>query len=442
MSEDSTVLVTGAGVDKTQGIDFPLASDLLPEINGYLTQTDEGKAVEALLRERIPNLRFRFDRFINSAITDIAQREPEQLRDTVTRVNAAVEALPDDEENHTTRVQGQLIVRLFNQLQQIASANQIDEETRNLIDEAFGSQANEFDLDDHIVDIRTLSVSDTFKGILRHVLRQSLESGANEVARALGADLLDIERLLIDKFLGFYNNKLPDIKSYVYIAWAFWAFLVNKDKSVSSAHEDLPFYSNIPSTWKGVTLNYTSFLERKLGLEQVSYFHGGLTQYVRMDNRELLQFDDFEDSSPVEMLSNQVCDNWHFDEDNPVRSRCLIPSLVPPLRLKPILSKEYVTIWYNALKWLENANKIIIAGYSLNTADEHFNDLFRGLTGKQIIVIGPTVLSDEYMERISSVFGIAPNQFTTTRIQGNSAKQNQHIKLIEAYADGVNLSEL
>lgn len=442
MAEETTVLVTGAGVDKTPGINFPLAPDLLPEINGYLTQTDEGKAVEALLREQIPNLRFRFDRFINSAITDIAQREPEQLRDTITRVNAAVEALPDDEENRSTRVQGQLIVRLFNQLQQIASANQIDEETRNLIEEAFGSQASEFDLDDHIVDIRTLSVSDTFKSILRYVLRQSLESGANEVARALGADLLDIERLLIDKFLGFYNNKLPDIKSYVYIAWAFWAFLVNKDKSVSNTHEQLPFYSNIPNAWKGVTLNYTSFLEKTLGLDQVSYFHGGLTQYVRMDNRELLEFDGFENSTPSEMLSNQICNSWHFDEDNPVKSKCLIPSLVPPLRLKPILSKEYVTIWYNALQWLKDADKIVMVGYSLNTADEHFNDLFRGLTGKQIIVIGPDVLSEAYIERISSVWGIAANQFTDTRIQGKPAKQNQHIRLIEAYADGVNLSEL
>jgi len=32
----SNVLVTGAGVDKTDGIDFPLANNLLPEICRFI----------------------------------------------------------------------------------------------------------------------------------------------------------------------------------------------------------------------------------------------------------------------------------------------------------------------------------------------------------------------------------------------------------------------
>ena len=116
MPERTTVLVTGAGVDKTPGIDFPLAADLLPAINGYLTRTDEGKAVDALLHNKISGLRFRFDRFINNAITDIAQREPEQLRETIQRVQRVVDELPDDDENRIPKKQGELIVRLFNQL--------------------------------------------------------------------------------------------------------------------------------------------------------------------------------------------------------------------------------------------------------------------------------------------------------------------------------------
>ncbi len=442
MPERTTVLVTGAGVDKTPGIDFPLAADLLPAINGYLTRTDEGKAVDALLRKKISGLRFRFDRFINNAITDIAQREPEQLRETVQRVQRVVDELPDDDENRIPKKQGELIVRLFNQLQKIATANQIDDETRQLIEDVFGDRSSEFDLDDHVVDIRTLSVSDTFKSILRHTLRQSLNSDSNRIAHALGADLLDIEKLLIDKFLGFYNNRLPDIKNYVYISWCFWAFLMHRDKEVRNSTPSLPFYEGIPQNWKGITLNYTSFLESRLQAMNTVYFHGGLSTYVRMDNRQLLTFDSYQNKSPQELLESHICDNWYFDENDPAKSRCLIPSLVPPLRLKPILSKEYIDLWYRAGQWLSQAEHVVLVGYSLNTADEHFNDLLRALNGKQITVIGPDVLGDSYMSRVASVWGVSAEQFTRTQVQNKQAAKLRDITLIEAYAHEITLGEL
>jgi hypothetical protein len=437
-----TVLVLGAGVDKTQGIDFPLAADLLPAINGYLTRNEEGKQVEQLLRSKIPDLRFRFDRFINSAITDIAHREPEELRATIQRVQQAVAELPEGEEHETTRKQGQLIVRLFDQLQSIAEHNAIDEETRNLIEEVFGEDVGRFDLDDHIVDIRTLSVSDTVKNIIRYTLRQSLESGANEVAHALGADLLNIEQLLIEKFLGFYNNKLPDIKSYVYISWCFWAYLVHENKRVRNEGSPIPFYKDIPDGWHGVTLNYTSFLEDQLGTEAALYFHGGLSQYVRMDNRMLLRFDDFENHSALELLESHICDSWRFDRDEPWKSVCLIPSLIPPLRLKPILSKEYIELWHRAAVLLESAENIVIIGYSLNTADEHFNDLLRGARDKGIFIVGPGATQESFVHRVTKIFGVAASEFTNSRIQNLPAKQAHRIHLIKGFADQVDLAAL
>lgn len=442
MADRLTVLVTGAGVDKTPGIDFPLAADLLPAINGYLTRTDEGKAVDTLLRNKISGLRFRFDRFINNAITDIAQREPEQLRETILRVQRVVDQLSDDEANRVHKKQGELIVRLFNQLQQIASANRIDDETRQLIEDVFGDRSSEFDLDDHVVDIRTLSVSDTFKSILRHTLRQSLNSDSNRISHALGADLLDVEKLLIEKFLGFYNNRLPDIKNYVYISWCFWAFLLHRDKEVRNSAPELPFYQGVPRDWKGITLNYTSFLEARLQAVNTVYFHGGLSTYVRMDNRQLLTFDSFRDKSPQELLESHICDNWHFDENNPAKSRCLIPSLVPPLRLKPILSKEYIDLWYKAGQWLERADHVVVVGYSLNTADEHFNDLLRALNGKRITVIGPDVLEGAYMARVASVWGTSADQFTRTQLQDKAAARLREITLIQAFAHEINLGGL
>ena len=442
MPERMTVLVTGAGVDKTPGIDFPLAADLLPAINGYLTRTDEGKAVDTLLRNKINGLRFRFDRFINNAITDITQREPEQLRETILRVQRVVDELPGDEANQILKKQGELIVRLFDQLQKIATANLIDDETRQLIEDVFGDRSSEFDLDDHVVDIRTLSVSDTFKSILRYTLRQSLNADSNRIAHALGADLLDIEKLLIDKFLGFYNNRLPDIKNYVYISWCFWAFLMHRDKEVRNSTPTLPFYEGIPQSWKGITLNYTSFLESRLQGMNTIYFHGGLSSYIRMDNRQLLTFDSYQNKSPQELLESHICDNWYFDENAPAKSCCLIPSLVPPLRLKPVLSKEYIDLWHKAGEWLGKACHVVLVGYSLNTADGHFNDLLRALNGKRITVIGPDVLGDSYIKRISSVWGVDADQFTRTQLQNKTAAQFREITLIQAFAHEINLGEL
>ncbi|WGE89855.1 hypothetical protein [Actinobacillus arthritidis] len=394
------------------------------------------------MRDKISGLRFRFDRLINSAITDITQRDPIQLRGVIQRIQETIVKLPDDEEMRIQKKQGELIVRLFDQLQKIASANVIDDKTRELIDEVFGENAKDFDLDDSIVDIRSLNVSDTFKSILRYTLRQGLDSTPNRIASILVGDLLDIEKLLIEKFLGFYNNKLPDIKNYIYIAWCFWAFLLYKDKGVRATQENIPFYENIPKNWKGITLNYTSFLEYYLGEKNTIYFHGGLSTYVRMDNRELLTFDDFESKSPLELLESHICDNWSFDEDDPANSCCLIPSLVPPLRLKPILSKKYIDLWFQSGQWLKDADHIIIIGYSLNTADEHFNDLLRALSGKKITVIGPNVLSEAYMKRIESVWGISPQQFTHKKSQNKKSAQCREITLIEAYANDINLSEL
>lgn len=437
-----TVIILGAGVDKTPGIDFPLAADLLPAINGYLTKTEEGKQVEELLRGSIPDLRFRFDRFINSAITNIAHREPEQLRATIRRVQDAVNQLPDSADHEKTRKQGLLIIRLFNQLQSIAESNTIDEVTRQLIDDVFGQDAGQFDLDDTVVDIRSLSVSDTVKTIIRFTLRQSLESGANEVAHALGSDLLDIEQLLIDKFLGFYNNKLADIKSYVYISWCFWAFLVHENKRVIESTTDIPFYDTIPADWQGITLNYTSFLEDQLGEDQSIYFHGGLSQYIRMDNRMLLKFDQYDRLTAPELLEANIIGSWSFDRDDPEKSVCLIPSLIPPLRLKPILSKDYIDIWHKSSERINQADNLVIIGYSLNAADEHFNDLVRAARDKNIFIIGPNVLSDRYISRVTKILSTAPDEFTQTTIQGKPAKQAHRIRLIESNAADFDLNSV
>ena len=41
----------------------------------------------------------------------------------------------------------------------------------------------------------------------------------------------------------------------------------------------------------------------------------------------------------------------------------MIPALVPPLRLKPILSHRYIELWSQASEWVKQAEHVIVVGY-------------------------------------------------------------------------------
>src|SRR5690606_35043879 len=113
-----------------------------------------------------------------------------------------------------------------------------DDDTEALIREVFPDDADDLIDSDSILDIHKLSLSDTFKTVLKRTLKLGLSSSDHEVAAALGSDMLNIETLLIEKFLGFYNEKPSDIKNYIYISWALWAYLVDRQKSVIAMHSE------------------------------------------------------------------------------------------------------------------------------------------------------------------------------------------------------------
>jgi hypothetical protein len=435
------LIITGAGVDRTKGIDFPLAATLLPEISNYLD--NEGKEVDKVLRSLLPNLRFTFSSMVARAVEAITTRGADGQRAMVMRVKEAIKDLPDDRGN--IRRHGELIIRLFDKLVVIAAAGELDDETRDLIREVFPNDADDLIDSDSILDIHKLSLSDTFKSVLKRTLKLGLQSEHHEVAAALGSDMLNIENLLVEKFLGFYNEDLPNIKNYLYIAWVLWAYLVFKQKQVIAAHEDLalPFYDRLPKDCHAITLNYTSFLERKLGRDKVIYFHGGLAEYVSMETRELVQIEeDMSILDPAEFLKSQS-ENIRFNSDDISKHKHVIPALVPPLRLKPILSHRYIEAWHTASQWVKNAERIVVIGYSFNNADEHFNDILRQqMHGKTVTIIGPGILEDYSLGRMEKVFHIPKSNWVSKKIQNHPAKVANHLQLVKAYADEINIQEL
>ena len=149
------LLITGAGVDCTKGIEFPLAATLLPEIAAYIE--GEGKSVDQTLRSLLPNLRFTFSSMVARAVDAISTRGADAQRAMVQRVQNVIDELPPERED--IRKHGELIVRLFNKLAIIAKEGELDDETRQLIKDVFPKDADDLMDSDSILDIHKLSLS-------------------------------------------------------------------------------------------------------------------------------------------------------------------------------------------------------------------------------------------------------------------------------------------
>lgn len=432
------LLITGAGVDRSEGINFPLANTLLADVAGYLA--DKDNCVDSELRKMIPGLRFNFNNMIARAVDKVATREIHEQKQMIQRVREVLTNLEENDDKN--KKLAQLLIKLFEKLATIAEQSYLDEETESLIRDVFPDDADDIIDSDSILDIHKLSLSDTFKLVLKRTLRMSLK-GDNPIARAIGADLLNIETLLIEKFLGFYNENPADIKNYIYISWSLWAYLVHKQQEVISKNSSLPFYSQLHKDIKAVTLNYTYFLENQLTGNNVIYFHGGLAEYVRMDTRDLLNIENILSLNPSDFIRDVIAPSINLHDYDISKQVHIIPSLVPPLRLKPVLSNKYIELWAKSTDWIKEAEHIVIIGYSFNNADEHFNDILRCYhNDKKIDIVVPHADGDYFKNRIEKVFNIPQNQLTKVTVQNRSALQCRNIRLISACATEIDVSEL
>ena len=437
-----TLLIIGAGVDRTKGIDFPLANTLLSAISNYAE--NEGKQVDSKLRETLPNLRFTFSTIITQAIDRITTRDIQEQRQMITRLQKVTDSIGEDNE---VKKHGQLLVKLFDKLVTITQNAELDQDIEDLIKEVFGDKAGEYLSSDSIVDIHKMSLSDTFKAVLKATLRLSLKGENHQIAQALGSEMLNIENLLIEKFLGFYNHRQSDIKNYIYISWMMWAFLVYAEKQVnirlSKESKPLPFYSGVPQSWKAITLNYTSFIEKQLGKDNVIYFHGGLSEYVNMTDRTYMDIDNYQNIDIDQFIEDCIKPNIYISDNENEVQKHVIPALVPPLKLKPVLSSKYIEKWHNAAQWISESKKIVIIGYSFNSADDHFNDILRqNHSGKTIYIIAPDVDTEYSLNNFQKVFSCPTDSWTIGQKQGKRLLTHNTINLIKACADEIDISIL
>lgn len=431
-------IVLGAGVDANIGM--PLTSEIIPQIAEY-AKTTEGHELDSQLRAVLPRLMFRFEDFVKKTIDRFA----DEFNREIGLIKEHISQELNNNNNLTIeeRRLGELIKALMDKLLIMRDGTAIDDDMQNLIREVLGE---EFDMtDDSLIDFSRIEFTETFKTVLRIILQKSLNNSSHPILRHVYRNLLDIEQLLLKYFIGFYTGHEGYMKTYIYITWMLWGYLVSKEKQLSiDIGEDfpnLPLYSQLrhQDEWKVISFNYTTFARQFAG-SRVIYFHGCLTDYVDIETKisTNISEEEYRDINVVSFFENNIKPNIAFTSE---QNHYTIPSFLPPLKLKPVMGKKFITDWYNASKAIEDSDTVIVVGYSFNTSDEHFNGLLRDHQDKNIFIIDKN--TDIVLRNIALTLGVDSNRFTQRIIQNKQARIfNNHLTLIEADAHEINLSQL
>lgn len=425
------VVVLGAGVDTAAGFSNPCS--LVPKITEWL-ETDEGKAVDAALRKLLKGLRFSYAKFVDNAIERLAHdldRERETICSRVTR-----ELEQNDRLDEGQRKMGQLIVRLFHKITEVKDGAAIDEETEELIREVTGIDPTE----ETIIDFSHVNYTKTFEDIVKYILQTSLHDTENPILRHVYTNLLDIGQLLAQHFYGFFTNKPSEIKTYLYIAWTLWAYLVHEEQMVEACNENiapLPVYGQLRGKERVqvITFNYTTLAAN--ASPSTIYFNGNLTDYVDIENKNDLQVDDIHGIDLVRFFQDRLSEELSLEGD---RLAIPIPSFMPPLKLKPVISGKYVTTWYRTAEALAHAERILILGHSLHGGDAFFNDMLRANRKAEIIIIDRDLAAA--CSDVCLTLQLSSTRYTQITVQGHPArKYDNRITVIATDLHDIDLAD-
>lgn len=429
---NETVIVLGAGYDSALGM--PSSQSLIPKIVDYL-QTDEGKMVDAQLRKNLKRLNFSFDKFVSNAIDRLARDLDPELETICRNIKTELDSNPELTEE--TRKTGNLIFRIFKKILDVKAGAAIDEETEALIQEVFGTDVK----DDSIIDFTKIPYTETFKVIVISILQRSMRENENPILRHVYRNLLDIEKLLAQYFYGFYSGKDTYIKTYLYISWMMWAYLVHEEQRVrekiANQSVSTPSLSTILQEHHCgvISFNYTSFARE--ACSDALYFHGSLFDYVDIENKNVFNFDNITEIDLEDFFTNRLPEELCLSGD---RRAIPIPSFLPPLRLKPVISKDYITTWYKSGEMLRSANRIILLGYSFVNPDDYFCDMLRDNRDAHIIIINKDV--EGVAKNVCRVFQLSPSRYSRQTTDGIEHRTyNNRIEIIGENLSSFDLSK-
>jgi hypothetical protein len=419
------LFVIGAGADRCLG--FPLMNDLMFELRKF--KDGDGRPIHDALRSHVKGLQFDFDKYAGEKGSTMGTALLGGDGSTLAKVKALVY-----DTSVTVNPQVEALRIVVDRLENIRVNNDLSDDDRRVFAAAEGT--TEEITADHLIDPNNVRFSDVPRKVLRDALKQAIQesgTGRSELYTLL-LSLSNFEELLGDFFTGFFTKDATLQKRYFYLAWLFWAYI--RICEFQNPSYEGSFYELLNEIGKFdlITFNYTKYAAQASG-GRAKYFHGNNDVILDFATREL----DRSSTSITDLIGiKRLIENLEciFGSTPAVK----VPGLVPPLIMKPILASEYLDWWYESAKLIEQAEVIVIVGYSFAFADEHFNDLIRkrARTAK-IVVFDP--FWDSVCSNLCRVTGV-PDQFEELNEHGLPCRKGGRLSFYQASGDTINIAQL
>jgi hypothetical protein len=375
-----------------------MMSTLMLEMAAFARE--DGLPVDKKLREKLPNLRFTFDKFAGDRGDDLLTQLFGGDDDMSPRLRSAAKKLKSDQDVGSAAA-------IIEQLCDMADRNRLSGDSLKGIAQLAG-ESGEVGEAEPLLDPRRLTLTNLPGHALRRGFQQALRRGPSlsdeerDTLELFVVATSNIEQLLSLYFTRYQDGTLADKRNYLYLAWMLWAFL--RIRSARLGPRQGSIYFHLPRLGANViTFNYTNFFERSM-LPRVKFFHGRLDHFLRLDTRELeedaTQLNAAVDVERVVPFIHELRLDVKLDP-----AAIDVPAIVPPTSFKPVLSREQLRVWVEADELLQSADLVIVVGYSFGLADEHFNDLLRKMPIRtRIVVVNPDL--DHSARSICRVLGL------------------------------------
>jgi len=424
--EDKNIMgityIFGAGTEYCQGV--PIVSNLAVELMKF---EEDNKDLCAAMRSGLKGMRFR----LKSSVLQDASNYFRSLFSDSNKPDILIGQLEDDNIKPSKEEEGSLYHKYWRFLYKIAQKIKcasdglyLDEDLKDVIEEIADIGVIDYKLiqDSHIVPSFSIerSLSKIFETMM--LTDSHEEVGSHKIGNLKNIVLggkWNIEKLLADHFQGFYQENNNKKKIYAYLSWLLWFYFRVKQAEVKNNHNK--FYEVIRSILEKddyvFTFNYTKLAELA-GIKDIVHVHGDLDKYYNYATRVGANLPDPKDTpnKEIENLKELITKILSFD-NNLIN----LPSLVPPLPFKPMLTLESVHNYYKFYEHMQTnkTNMCLVIGYSYSDVDSHLNMMFRQYRGK-MIHINP---DQSIPNVIAKLKGVSIDSIMSTFIAGIQATQ-------------------
>jgi len=184
-----------------------------------------------------------------------------------------------------------------------------------------------------------------------------------EIAKVIKIYYLAHYAIMQHLYNGYYDilEKASDSKEKI-------IELVNSN-SYSNKSSKKPYYELIREyvdrfDIKLITTNYTKIAQQTINLKDtdISYLHGRLDLFENIETKEIKEIKKFKNNS------NDIA---------------YFPFIMVQSGVKPIVSPYQIKEFAKAIRYLENADVVVVLGYGINSDDEHIQTMLKGCIKKK-----------------------------------------------------------